>query len=165
MLSVTASSALWFLPFVIPVSIWVAWNDMKFMKIPNMAVLALLLIFAVVGLIAVPLADYPWRWVNFVVVLLIGFILSALRLVGAGDAKFAAAMAPFVAWGDGVTFVYLFSGILLAAFATHRVFRRIPSIKRATSDWRSWSEKDFPMGLALGASLTFYLLLAAFKGA
>ena len=46
---ITASSALWFLPFAIPIAIWVAWSDMKFMKIPNMAVLALLAVFLGVG--------------------------------------------------------------------------------------------------------------------
>ncbi len=43
-------TALWFLPFVLPIALWVAWSDMKFMKIPNKAVLALVAVFAVVGL-------------------------------------------------------------------------------------------------------------------
>ena len=39
---ITASSALWFLPFVLPICFYVAWSDMRAMRIPNNAVLALL---------------------------------------------------------------------------------------------------------------------------
>lgn len=60
-LHLTAWSALWFLPFVVPICLYVCWSDMRAMKIPNKAVLALALVFLAVGLIALPLADYPWR--------------------------------------------------------------------------------------------------------
>lgn len=159
----TPVSALWFLPFVAPICIWVAWKDMKFMKIPNKAVLALVGIYAVIGLIALPLDTYLWNWLHLVVVLAIGFVIATMGLVGAGDAKFAAAMAPFVALGDAVMFCYLFSAVLLAALLTHRGARRIPAVQRALPDWESWSRgKDFPMGLALGSSLLIYLLAVAF---
>lgn len=164
MLDITVSSALWFLPFVLPVALGMAWNDMKFMKIPNKAILALMAIFVLVGLIALPLAEYPWRLLGFLIVLAIGFVLNAAGLIGAGDAKMAAAMAPFVAWGDGMFFIYLFASILLAAFATHRLFARVPRIRAATADWQSWTARKFPMGLALGASLIFYLILGIFLG-
>ena len=32
---ITASSALWFLPFVLPICFYVAWSDMRAMRIPN----------------------------------------------------------------------------------------------------------------------------------
>ena len=69
---------------------------MKFMKIPNKAVLSLMVVFVIIGLIALPLAEMPWRLLQFVVVLAIGFGLNMIGSIGAGDAKFAAAMAPFV---------------------------------------------------------------------
>jgi prepilin peptidase CpaA len=40
--------------------------------------------------------------------------VASLGLVGAGDAKFAAAMAPFVAPGDGLFFLMLFALVLIA---------------------------------------------------
>ena len=43
------ATALWFLPFVIPITIWVAWSDMASMKIPNKAVLSLMIVFAAVS--------------------------------------------------------------------------------------------------------------------
>ena len=74
-------------------------------------------------------------------------------------------MAPFVALDDAATMFYLFAAILLAAFATHRLFRRVETIRRLTPDWQSWARRDFPMGLALGGTLAFYLLLGAGFGA
>lgn len=163
-LAITASSALWFLPFAAPISIWAAWNDMKYMKIPNKAVLALFVVFVVIGLIALPLAEMPWRLLQLVVVLVIGFILTSLGLVGAGDSKFTAAMAPFVAYGDALRMVYLFATVMIAAYIVHRIFQNIPAFRRLTPDWESWENKDFPMGLALGSALILYLVLGIYYG-
>jgi len=164
-MAVTAASSLWFLPFVLPICIWVAWSDMKFMKIPNKAVMALVVVFLVVGLIALPLPEYSWRLLNLVVVLAAGFLLNMLGSIGAGDAKFAAAAAPFFAVGDLRTLLYLFAAVLLAAVATHRGFRRIGAVRALAPDWVSWSRNDFPMGLALGGTLAFYLGGGALSGA
>ena len=159
------SAALWFLPFVLPISLWAAWSDMKFMKIPNQSVLALLLVFALVGLIALPFGDYLWRWTHALAILAVGFIANMVRLVGAGDAKFAAAMAPFVAVGDLQLFLPLFAAILLGAFAAHRLLKHVPAYRAASADWLSWGRQDFPMGLALSGTLAFYLLMVAGFGA
>lgn len=160
MMAVTVSQALWFLPFVFPVCIFVAWSDMKFMRIPNKSVLILLGVFAVIGLFALPLLEYAWRWAHVGIVLLVGFVVASAGLVGAGDAKFAAAMAPFVAMQDALVVLVLFSAILLGAFATHRLARMLPPLRRITPDWESWTRnRDFPMGLALSGTLIFYFLL------
>lgn len=160
----TAWSALWFLPFALPIAFWVAWSDMARMKIPNKAVMALVAVFAVVGLVALPLPDYGWRWVHLAVVLAIGFVANAGGLLGAGDAKFAAAMAPFIAREDLILFGYLFAAVLLAGFVTHRLARSVPAIRARTAHWESWERKDFPMGLCLGGALVFYLLIGAIAG-
>jgi len=159
------SAALWFIPFALPIAIWVAWNDMKFMKIPNQAVLALVVVYAVVGLIALPFSDYLWRWTHLAIILAVGFVANAARLVGAGDAKFAAAMAPFFAASDLRLVLPLYAAILLGAFAAHRSMKLVPAFRAATADWASWGRRDFPMGLALGGTLGFYLVLVALTGA
>ena len=157
-MSIAAASALWWLPFVVPICIWVAWSDMATMKIPNKAVIALLAVFVVVGLIDLPFSEYLWRYLHFAVVLVIGFVITTLRMVGAGDAKFAAAMAPFIDRGDSVAFLYLMTAVLIAALITHRTAKRIPAMRRAFPHWESWERKDFPMGLALGTALILYLV-------
>ncbi len=156
--------ALWFLPFVLPITAWVAWSDLARMRIPNAAVLSLLGIFLLIGLFALPIEAWAWRWAHFAGVLAAGFVLNAARAVGAGDAKFAAAMAPYVAPGDLSAFAFLFAAMLLAAFAAHRLVGAIPRLRAMAPEWESWSRGDFPMGLPLAGSLALYLVLAAVSG-
>ncbi|WP_434613252.1 A24 family peptidase [Tabrizicola sp. M-4] len=151
-------TAWWFILPVVAIGLWVAWSDMKFMKIPNTSVLALAAVFIVIGPIALPFEAWLWGLALGMITLVAGFIISTLRLVGAGDAKFAAAMAPFFT-GSSPAFVFtLFAGCLLAAFAAHRLLRLTP-FRSATPEWVSWTSRKFPMGLALSGTLIFYFLL------
>jgi len=155
---VPVAMAWWFLPFAAPIAIWVAWSDMKFMRIPNKAVLALAVVYLLVGPIALPIPLWLWGWALLALALAIGFVASGLNLVGAGDAKFTAAMAPFFVGSDIRFVLVLFSACLLAGFASHRGLKHIPAFRGATPDWESWTRKEFPMGLALAATLVFYLV-------
>lgn len=159
-----ASAALWMLPFVTPIGFWVAWSDMKWMKIHNVAVLALLAVYIIVGILVLPWQIWAWGWVSFVVVLFAGFVLSLVGLVGAGDAKFAAAMAPFIAIGDLSLFMVMLVSVTVFSVFLHRIARRMTVIRQLTPDWESWHRRDFPMGLALGPTLLFYLCLATIFG-
>jgi len=165
-----AAAALWFLPFAIPIGVWVSWSDMARMKIPNLAVVALIAVFAVVGLIVVlvgiwPFETWAWRWSHFALVLFIGFLANMVGAMGAGDAKFAAAMAPFIVRQDALPFIYLLAAVVLAGFTLHRIARRISWVKAKTPDWESWTRKDFPMGLCLAGALVIYLAAGAIWGA
>ncbi len=159
-LSLTFAEAAWFLPFVLPICIYVAWKDLSEMRIPNTAVLALGAVFLVVGFFILPLDAYGTRLLQLAVVLFAGFIISSLGMVGAGDAKFAAVMAPFIAPGDLLFFLLLFSLVLLGSWLTHRGAARVPAVRRATPDWVSWDKgKLFPMGVALAGALAIYLIM------
>ena len=160
-----ATPAFWFLPFIAPIAFWVAWSDMKWMKIHNQAVLALIAVYLVIGLITMPFQTWAWGWVNLVVVLVVGFALSTAGLVGAGDAKFAAAMAPFIALGDLSLFLMLLACVTFVSFISHRLARRTAGITAMAPAWESWHRREFPMGLALGPSLLFYMGLATVFGA
>lgn len=151
-----------FLPLALPICLYIVWTDLKFMRIPNAAVVALFVVFVLVGPFVLDLGTYGWRFAHVTVVLTIGFVLNLVAGLGAGDAKFAAAMAAFVPLTDATLVIYLFSALLLSAFATHRILRRVPAIRRATPDWISWNRRDFPMGIALGPTLAIYLALPAF---
>jgi prepilin peptidase CpaA len=161
----TVAQSLWFLPVGLPLGIWAAWSDMRSMKIPNVSVVVLGLGFLILGLFALPLDAYGVRVLQMLAVLFLGFVLNMIGAVGAGDAKFAAAMAPFIAPGDGRLLLVLFAAVLLAAFATHRLFRLSKSFRALTPGWESWARRDFPMGLALGGTLIFYLGLGLWFGA
>ena len=164
-MQMSAAAAFWFLPVGLAVGLWVAWSDMKFMKIPNLAVLALAAAFVVIGPVALPFDIYLWRLGHLPLVLAVGFVMNVTGLVGAGDAKFAAAMAPYFATGDLRLLIALASAILLGAFVAHRGLGFVPAFRRAAGDWQSWQRKDFPMGLALSGALIFYLALAVRYGA
>lgn len=155
------ASALAFLIMVTPVCAWVIWTDLKYMKIRNTAVMALVAIYALAGPFLLPLDVWAWRWLHLVVVLAIGVFLNAVAHFGAGDAKFAAAAAPFFSLSALPLVIVLLAAFILGAFTAHRMFRRIPAVRAAAPDWVSWTRADFPLGLALVGTLWAYLLIAA----
>jgi prepilin peptidase CpaA len=146
------------LPFTLAIGIWVAWNDMKFMKIPNKAVLALLAVWVVGGIILVPFQVWLWGLALGALMLVVGFVLASLSLIGAGDAKFVAAMVPFFVQSDLRFVLVLTAACLLGAFAAHRLARALPTFRAQVADWESWTRADFPMGLALAGILNIYLI-------
>ncbi len=96
----TVHQALVLLPFAIPIAIWVAWSDLKTMKIPNRAVMAMAAVWLALGWFAVGWELWLWGFALMAIVLVVGFIGNALGMFGAGDAKFAAAMAGVFAGGS-----------------------------------------------------------------
>ena len=165
MIMLSAKAALAFLPFVTPIALWVAWTDLKWMKIRNQAVLALVAVYLVIGPFVLPVQGWAWGWASLGVVLAIGFVLSAVGLLGAGDAKFAAAMAPFIALGDLTLFLLLLGAVMVITFILHRGVRMLPFARRLAPGWESWHRREFPMGIALGPSLLIYVALASAYGA
>ena len=169
-MTLTSSEALWFLPFATPIVLWAAYTDLKYMKILNVTAGALALVFLIVGMIIVlfddilTFQDYLWRLLHLVVVLVIGFVLNLIRLIGGGDAKLMAAIAPFVALPDALRFIFMLAGILIVAFILHRIGSRIGFVRRATPDWKSWDHLAFPMGTALAGALITYLTTAIISG-
>jgi prepilin peptidase CpaA len=155
----TQLQALAFLPFVAPICIWAAWSDLSNMTIPNKSVIALFAVWVVVGILVMPFQTWLWGFGLCGIMLALGFVFNAAGVLGAGDAKFGAAMAPFFV---GTT--YEFSGMLLAAcligaLTAHRGLRMVPAFRSAVPDWKSWTvPKDFPVGLSLAGMLLFYLV-------
>ncbi len=164
MMEQTALAARLFLPFILPICIWVAWSDLRAMKIPNKAVIALAVVFVLLGLFVMPWDQYLWRLSHLVIVLLVGIVLNAAGAMGAGDAKFAAAAALFIALGDLRFLIGLYAANLLAAYVTHRLAKHTP-LRKLAPDWKSWNVgSDFPMGLSLGATLALYIVFGAIYG-
>ncbi len=180
-MAIPAVAALWFLPFVLPICFYVAFTDMREMRIKNHAVVALAVVFLVVGLfvlppwseewsqghigpLAVSLPSYAWQLLHLVVILIIGILLNAGGAVGAGDAKFAAAAAPFIWTADFRLLMAIFTATILGAFAAHRI-GKYTGLRRIAPEWESWEKgKLFPMGLTLGGTLAIYLILGAMFG-
>ena len=164
-MALQATHAMWFLPFVLPICLYVAFTDMARMKITNQAVVLLTLVFVVIGFFLLPFTDYLWRLAALGIVLGVGIMLNGAGALGAGDAKFMAAAAPFVALGDLRLLMALFMATLLAAAVAHRGVKHSP-LRRLAPHWTSWEQgRKFPMGLALGPALALYLILGVLYGA
>ncbi len=155
------AAATWFFIAMLPVAIWVAWSDLATMKIPNKAVLATMAVYTVVGLLVLPLAVWAWQWLHFAIILVLGFLLTVGGVMGAGDAKFAAAAAPFIVAADSINVIALLGICTLFGFISHRLARVSP-LRKLAPHWESWERtKQFPMGYPLALTLLSYLALAA----
>lgn len=178
---IPASAAGWFLPFVLPICFYVAFTDMREMQIKNHAVYALALIFAIVGLWALPpwsgpwvagnlgplsfsLPVYVWQLLHIPVILIVGILLNAAGVMGAGDAKFCTAASAFVWVGDFMPLMMILMATTLGAVAAHRLAKHTP-LRQIAPHWESWDRgKKFPMGLTLAGSLIMYLILGIIYG-
>ncbi|SMX37005.1 A24 family peptidase [Octadecabacter ascidiaceicola] len=161
--SVTVTQSIAFLIFVAPLCIYVAWNDLRAMKIPTWSTDALAIIFVVVGIFVMPFSDYLWRYAHFGVVLIVAILLNTIGAMGAGDSKFLASAAPFVALDDAGFVLMLLGAGMAAGLAIHRIARSIPAVRNMVPDWESWAQKKrFPMGFPMGAVLIVYLAIPLF---
>lgn len=180
-MAIPAFAAAWFLPFVLPICFYVAFTDLREMKIKNHAVTALVAVFIIVGFFVLPpwstgliggkigplsvaLPIYVWQMMHFVVVLLIGMVLNAAGVMGAGDSKFLAAAAPFVWMQDFMVLMVILTACLLGGFAAHRLAKHT-RLRAIAPHWESWDRgKKFPMGLTLSGTLVMYLILGTVHG-
>lgn len=160
-MALTATPELWFLPFALVIGCWVAWSDLTTMKIPNKAVIALLTVFFFIGLLALPLDVWAWRWVHFGVAIVLTFLLSALGVMGAGDAKFLAASMPFVALPLFTEYAIVLGIMIALTFPLQRLWRRSSFARSRFAQWESMERREFPMGVALGPALAIYLAIVA----
>ena len=160
----SALAAAWLLPFALPICLYVAFTDLREMKITNQAVMALAVVFVCVGLFVFPFQVYLWALAQLVIVLVVGIVLNAGGVMGAGDAKFLSAAAPYIALGDLNVLLPLFAAVLLAAYGAHRL-AKATALRQLAPHWDSWEQgRKFPMGFALGPSLALYLALSAAYG-
>lgn len=157
--ALSPTQAAWFLPFAAPLCLYVVWSDLRAMKIPTWSTDLLALVFVVLGVFLLPVwPDYVLRFAHFGVVLAVGIGMNAMGALGAGDAKFMASAAPFVALEDAGAVLILLAVSLAAAFAVHRLCRAIPVVRGRVPHWQSWGESSrFPMGFPLGVTLMLYL--------
>ena len=145
----------------LPIAIWAALNDMKRMKIPNLAVLALAALWPLLGWLAVTTwTAWFWGFALMAIVLVIGYLAYLTGTFGAGDAKFSAAMAPMFVGASVGLVLQIILGCMIGALVVHRLARSIPAIRRLTPDWDSWKLRlFFPFGLALSGMMIVYLVV------
>jgi prepilin peptidase CpaA len=147
---------------VLPIAIWAALSDLKRMKIPNASVLAMAAVWPLLGWYVSPtLTVWAWGFALMAIVFVAGFLMYLTGTFGAGDAKFAAAMAGLFVGGNIGEILLIIFLCMVGALVVHRLLRSIPWVRNATPDWESWTKRRyFPFGLALSAIVIVYLLAA-----
>jgi prepilin peptidase CpaA len=157
--------ALWVaLAAMLPLMVVMAWSDLKVLKIPNWLVLSVLVVFLVCGLWGLPLDTFAWRLGQGVVVLIIGFLIFALGGIGGGDAKMAAALAPFVVPAEVLPFLALYAVTTLVLMAVLRMVQQFA--RHEETGWlaidqlhKPARERVFPMGLIFAITVVIYLVV------
>ena len=146
---------------VLPIAIWAAVSDLKRMKIPNTAVLAMAAVWPLLGWYLVGMNAWLWGFAIMAVVFVAGFLLYLTGTFGAGDAKYAAAMSGLFVGGSIGEILLIIFVCMVGSLILHRLLRSLPFVRNATPDWESWTRRRyFPFGLALSAIVVFYLLAA-----
>lgn len=151
----------------LPFCVIAAVTDLRTMKILNKTNIGLFATFMIVGLFVVPLPEYGIRILQAAVMMAVGIALMATRQMGGGDAKFLAAMAPYIALSDAPKFLMLLSAMALVTLALHRLIGAVPAVRPMLVNFHSWDASQsgkgmkgkFPYGVTLGVSLSIYLAL------
>jgi len=159
-MTLSATAAIVFLIAALPIGVFVSFSDLARLKIPNVAVGALLAWFVITGpFLFDSFEQYLWQLSHFIMLLLLGMVMNAAGVMGAGDAKFIAAAGPMVAIGDLRLIIVIYAASILGGFATHRAAKYSP-LRKAVPHWKSWdSGKRFPMGFPLSMTLIGYLAI------
>lgn len=130
-----------------PVLLGVAYFDLRFMRIPNVISVIALALFLICAMVFPP-SDLLARFFCTSLVLTLGFLGFAFRLIGGGDVKFLSTLMLFVPINALVLFANVFSASMLAGILLIAGLRRIP----ATSAW-GWKSfggsTKFPMGVSI----------------
>ncbi|MEM1277597.1 MAG: prepilin peptidase [Pseudomonadota bacterium] len=144
---------------MIPLMAVIGYLDLKYLKIPNWSVLAILGVFLVTGLWGLPLEVFLWRLGYAVLVFLAGFLLFMFGRgrIGGGDMKLIAVLVPFITPADIPSLLLLLSLISLAGIMIHRFIYA----RRRGEDigWEALDQKIyFPVGLFIGFVMCIYLV-------
>lgn len=159
--------ALWVtIILLVPLMALASWWDLKHLKIPNWQTLAMFGVFVVTGLWGLDTETFLWRLGQGLIVLGIGYILFAVGVIGGGDAKMAAALAPFIVPVDVAQLLVFYA---LVSFVLLIVLRMVmQACRHKKTGWLSIDqlekparERVFPMGLIFGLTITGYLAIYA----
>ncbi|KKB08181.1 A24 family peptidase [Devosia chinhatensis] len=158
--------ALFFFPLAMA---FAASSDLLTMRISNKLVLLLALGFVVMALVVeLPLQQFAMHVLCAFIVLVVSFGMFALRWIGGGDAKLAAATTLWL--GFGLTLPYLAYTALLGGVLTLMILilRRMPARSFiATMPWLSRLQdpkQGVPYGIAMAiAGLLTYSNTAIFE--
>lgn len=139
-----------------PLALLACWFDISQRRLPNWLVLVTLFIGLGLALIGPGVSALPSRLGHAGIALVVGMALYRIGLVGAGDAKFYAAVAAWFGIGHAAKLVLGVSlfGFLFAVFWI--VLRRLAKPEPSTD--RRIEQKKLPFGVAIAGGAFAALL-------
>lgn len=146
------------LVFIFPLMmIFSSFSDLFSMSISNKVSLVLIVSFIVFAIVlGIDFNTVLWHFITFAVVLIFGFTLFALNIIGGGDAKFAASTALWLGWGP--TGAYILFATLLGGLLTLLILKFRSEIIPEKLNTIQWvlrlhdSKNGVPYGIALGVA-------------
>ena len=132
-----------------PLLLATIWFDLRFLRIPNVLVGAVVMMAIVLAPFLLTWPDMAARLVVAGVVFVAGFAGFLCRLIGGGDVKLLAALMLFVPPSQLTVFCLLFSAALLIGIGVVQAMRAYAH--KPGSAWGVLREKRrYPMGLSIG---------------
>jgi prepilin peptidase CpaA len=147
---------------MLPLMLAITVIDVKHLRIPNWAVLAVFGAFLATGSWGLPVETFLWRLGYAAIVLVIGFGLYSVAqgYVGAGDLKLIAALAPFLSGANLVDFLLIYIAASVSGLGLFLAARA--AIGRRKVGWKALEQGlYFPAGVLLGLSMAVSLLAEA----
>jgi prepilin peptidase CpaA len=132
------------------------WFDIRERRLPNALVLATLAAGLSLAAWRGGIAVLPWHLTHIAIALAAGIGLYAVRALGAGDAKYYAALAAWFTLGDGLKLLMAvsFAGLVLTlGWLAWRKFSGKPALRKPLDDM-----DKVPFGVAMAAGALLALL-------
>ena len=142
------------------------WLDFRYRRLPNLLCISTFCFGIISGLL---LHDLPWvgmSALHAVLALAVGAMLFAVKMIGAGDAKFYAAAAAWVPLAQALSlllFVSLAGLLLLVIWFPNR--RRIAAMAPDPAMALEFRKVPYGIAIALGACMTVVLSSDVWSGA
>lgn len=152
---------------MIPLMLYTAWSDLKYLKIPNWIPLAALAIYVVTGLWGLSLDRFLWGLGAGAVTLVVFFIIWSLidsigpGTLGAGDVKLLASLVPFVSLAEALDVLILLT-VVIFIFALVFLFswgfsRKRTGLASLDQHGRKVLKLPSPFGVALAFTAIIHL--------
>lgn len=144
---------------MVPLMLAITVIDVKQLRIPNWAVLAVFGAFLATGSWGLPLETFLWRLAYAAIVLAAGFALYSVAagIVGAGDLKLLAALAPFLSGANLGSFLLIYIAASVIGLVLFLIARML--IGRRKVGWKALEQGlYFPAGVLLGVSMAVSLV-------
>lgn len=152
---------------MVPLMLYTAWNDIKYLRIANWIPLTVLGVYVVTGLWGLPMERFLWGLAAGGIALVIGFIIYALidtfasGSLGAGDVKLLSVLVPFVDARDTLDVLIIYT---VAIFVFSFLFLTIWGFRKNRTGLKSIDQSGkkvlkvaSPFGVALAATAIVYL--------